>query len=243
LIPPRFKALNRPVYILIGQKKDAVARISIRPLTLFLITLAIIVATGMTEKNIFVANNQLEQQQTTNLQQEHLRIRAKLSETEALLALRNAEIESMQQQLQQNRQNMKDMRQRLDLFDQVLAKRKTAGVHFLRPSAIWKNEHAIAYQLILVKGKNYPRWIIGHLAFTVSDAEGRSISLPVAKKKNSGGKIEMTTQTFIEGELNWPKTWRPKKLTITLINHKGLEKGNITIPITRPNPVQMEQAS
>ncbi len=241
MIPPRFKALNRPVYILIGQKKDAVARISIRPLTLFLIALAIIVATGVTEKNILVANNQLEQQQkTTNLQQEQLRIRAKLSETEAMLALRNAEIESMQQQLQQDRHSMKDMRQRLDLFDQVLAERKTAGVHFLRPSATWKDEHAIAYQLILVKGKNYPRWIIGHLAFTVSDVEGRSISLPVAKKKNSGGKIEMTTQTFIEGELNWPKMWRPKKLTITLINHKGLEKGNITIPITRPNPVQME---
>jgi len=158
---------------------------------------------------------------------------AKLAEAEALLSLRDAQIESMQQQLQQDRLDIQSMRQRLDLFDQVLAERKVAGIHFLRPSAHWTDAQTIAYQLILVKGKNYPRWIIGHLVFTVKDAKGNSTTLPIAKKKNSGDKIEMTTQSFIEGTLAWPNRWRPTALHITLINHKGRAKGTIIIPISK----------
>lgn len=237
---PLYKALNRPIHILIGQEKDTVKRISIRPLTLLAIAFVIIILTGLAGKNILVPDNPLEQQQrTTSLQQEHLRLNAKLAETEALLSLRDVQIQSMQQQLQQDRQDMQQMQQRLDLFDQVLAERKVAGVHFLRPSATWKDKHTIAYQLILVKGKNYPRWIIGHLAFTVTDAKGRPIALPTTKKTNNGNKIEMTTQTFIEGALAWSKSWRPKTLNITLIDHKGRNKGNITIPITDPPAGQM----
>ncbi|MDQ6996463.1 MAG: hypothetical protein Q9M82_03260 [Mariprofundus sp.] len=238
---PLYKTLNQPIHILIGQKKDAVKRISIRPLTLFTITLITLVVAGMVGKKLFVPDSQLEQQKkTTSLQDEYLRLNAKLAETEALLSLRDAQVESMQQQLQQTNLNIQQMQQRLDLFDQVLAERKVAGVHFIRPSASWKNKHAIAYHLILVKGKNYPRWIIGHLAFTVTDAKGRSITLASTKKKNNGDKIEMTTQSFIEGELTWQPSWQPKKLTITLFNHKGRNKGHVSIPITRPNAPRTE---
>jgi len=229
--------LNRPIHILIGQKKDAVKRITVRPLTLFAILFVIIVMAAVTGKHILVPDHPREQQQkSTSLQHEHLQLNAKLAETEALLSLRDAQIQSMQQQLQQNSQQMQQMQQRLDLFDQVLAERKVAGVHFLRPSATWKDKHTIAYQLILVKGENYPRWIIGHLVFTVTDAKGRSISLTITKKPNNGDKIEMTTQTFIEGELTWQPSWQPKILNITLFNHKGRNKGNISIPITRAQP-------
>jgi len=224
------KALNKPIHILIGQKKDAVRRISIRPISLVVIIMLTLALAGIAGKNILAPVDQrVQQQKATNLQQ--VVISTKLSEAEALLSLRDAQIESMQEQLQQDRVDMQQMRQRLNLFDQVLAERKVAGVHFLQPSAFWKDAHTIAYQLILVKGKNYPRWIIGHLTFTVKNSKGDSIALPVSNKKNSGGKIEMTTQTFIEGALAWPDSWQPKLLTITLINHKGRNKGNITIPI------------
>jgi len=244
LSKPLYKTLNQPLHILIGQKKDAVIRLSIRPFTLLTITLVILAVTGVIGKIILVSGNQLEQQKkATNLQQQHLHLNAKLAETEALLSLRDVQIQSMQQQLQQASQDMQHMQQRLDLFDQVLAERKVAGVHFLRPSAIWKDKHTIAYQLILVKGKNYPRWIIGHLVFTVTDTEGRSIALPTTKKTHNGDKIEMTTQTFIEGKLAWKPSWQPKMLTVTLFNHKGRNKGRITIPITSPQSTHTEQSS
>ena len=227
-----FKALNKPIHILIGQKKDAVRRISIRPMSLIAIIILILALAGIAGKNLLAPVGQREQQQkATNPQQ--VVISTKLSEAEALLSLRDAQIESMQLQLQQDRVDMQKMRQRLNLFDQVLAKRKVDGVHFLQPSAYWKDAHTIAYHLILVKGKNYPRWIIGHLAFTVKNTKGNKILLPVSKKKHSGDNIEMTTQTFIEGTLAWPDSWQPESLNITLINHKGRSKAKITIPINR----------
>jgi len=232
---PRYKAFNKPVHILLGQKKDVTKRISIRPLTLLAASLALIACIAWAGKIILAPEYPAGQQQmaaSNTLKQPGLS--TKLAETEALLSLRDAQIESMQQQLQQDRLDIQHMQQRLDLFDQVLAERKVAGIHFLRPAAIWKDKHTIAYQLILVKGKNYPRWIIGHLAFTVKDAKGNSIALPVTKNKNSGDKIEMTTQSFIEGTLAWPNSWRPSALHITLINHKGRTKGTITIPIAEP---------
>jgi len=230
-----YNALNKPVHILIGQKKDVIKRISIRPLTLLAVTLVLIACIALAGKIILAPEYPAGQQKKTlSNEPEQSDSSAKLAETEALLSLRDAQIESMQQQLQQDSQNIQQMQQRLDLFDQVLAERKVAGIHFIRPSAAWKDEHTIAYQLILVKGKNYPRWIIGHLTFTVNDAKGKTISLPVSKKKNSGDKIEMTTQSFIEGTLAWPHSWRPTALHITLINHKGRAKGTITIPIADP---------
>jgi hypothetical protein len=234
---PWYKAFNLPVHILLGQKKDVTKRISIRPLTLLAASLALIACVAWAGKIILAPDYPAGQQQkAASKESEQSDVRVKFAETEALLSLRDAQIESMQQQLQQDRLDMQHMQQRLDLFDQVLAERKVAGIHFLRPAAIWKDKHTIAYQLILVKGKNYPRWIIGHLAFTMNDAKGNSIALPVTKNKNSGDKIEMTTQSFIEGELPWQESWRPNMLTITLINHKGRNKGSITIPITRtPN--------
>jgi len=226
---------NKPVHILIGQKKDVIKRISIRPLTLLAVTLVLIACVALAGKIILAPESPAGQQQMAATDaSEHADLSAKLAETEALLSLRDAQIQSMQQQLQQDRQSIQQMQQRLDLFDQVLAERKIAGIHFLRPSAIWKDKHTIAYQLILVKGKNYPRWIIGHLAFTVTDAEGRSIALPTTKKKNNGDKIEMTTQTFIEGELVWKQSWQPKTLTITLFNHKERNKGSIRVAIANP---------
>ncbi len=166
------------------------------------------------------------------MQQQKQALTEKLSETEALLALRDNQITSMQQLLQQDKQSIETMQRRLALFDEVLAERKVAGVHLLRPQAEWQDEHTIAYQLILVKGKNYPRWIIGHLLFTAVDSKGHSSILQPTKKSNSGRKIEMTTQAFIEGTLKWSQSWRPDSLHITLIDHKGRKKGETAIAIT-----------
>jgi len=244
---PLPQILTRPVHILIGQQKDRVKRLSIRPFTLLLMTLLVLTGIGLTVSLLFrsseqVGNHSDKQQQASKLRDKQAALRGKLSETEALLSLRDAQIKSMQQQLQLNKTDMQRMQQRLDLFDQVLAERKITGVHFLRPSAVWKDNHTIAYQLILVKGKNYPRWIIGHLAFTVVDSKGRSIALPANQKERSGFKIEMTEQTFIEGTLGWTPAWHPGSLKVTLINHQGRNKGSINIPITQAVQQNTEQA-
>ncbi len=183
------------------------------------------------------------QQQLVNLQKKQTALTAKLAKTEALLSLRDAQIKSMTAELQRDKSERQRMQQRLDLFDQVLAERKVAGIHFLRPSASWQERRSIAYQLILVKGNNYPRWIIGHLTFTALDSKGHSISLTPAQTARSGFKIEMTEQTFIEGALPWRQPWQAETLRITLIDHRGRNKGSIEIPIEPSRQAATEQPS
>jgi len=180
------------------------------------------------------------QQQLSHLHTERSILQDKLTEAEALLSLKNAQIKSMQQQLQADKTDMHRMQKRLDLFDQVLAERKLAGIHFLKPSAAWRDKHSIAYRLILVKGNNYPRWIKGHLAFRIMDQQGHSSLLTPIKKAKTGFKVEMTEQAFIEGILHCPQAWRPNMLRITLINHLGRNKGSIDIPI---KPLKTKQAT
>jgi len=209
-----------------------------------LVVLVLLVATGIAIGQLFHAGKSSDfKQQLNRLQEKNSTLNGKLAKAEALLSLRDAQIKSMQQQLQGDKADMQRMQQRLDLFDQVLAERKIAGIHFLRPSAIWLDEHNISYQLILVKGHNYPRWIKGHLVFRALDNEGHSALLTPLKKAKSGFKIEMTEQTFIEGVLHWQQPWQAQTLRITLINHRGRNKGSIDIPIAQPKTPETEQPS
>ena len=209
-----------------------------------LVALVLAVATGIALGLLFHSGETSAiKQLMAGLQEKQSVASGKLAKTEALLSLRDAQIKNMQQQLQHDNEDIQHMQQRLDLFDQVLAGRKLAGVHFLRPSAIWQGDHNIAYQLILVKGNNYPRWIKGHLAFRALDREGHSALLTPAKIAKSGFKIEMTEQSFIEGVLHWQQPWQAQTLRMTLINHLGRNKGSIEIPIKQPEPAATEQPS
>lgn len=210
--------------------------ITLRPLPLLaLIGLLMIVAALLTIIFIHPSGTDKRTRLTMQaLQQEKRTLNSKLAEAEAMLAVRDNQISSMQQLLQQDKQTIEAMQHRLDLFDDVLAARKVAGVHFLHPVVHWQDDHTIAYQLILVKGKNYPRWIIGHLTFRATSGKAHALTLQTGKKGNSGRKVEMTTQAFIEGNLHWPAAWRPSALHITLIDHKGRKKGSIAVPIEQP---------
>ena len=168
--------------------------------------------------------------QFAQLQQQNHQLTDKLAEADARLALSKGQIDGMKQETVHLRAQNSTMRTRLDMFDDILASRKVHGVHFLRPVAMWNNDHSITYQLILVKGENYPRWIKGHLAFTSLDSSGKAMALKTTRGK-TGHKVEMTTHQFIEGKLACQDTWQPTTLRITLINHLGRSKGRIEIPI------------
>ena len=207
-----------------------------------LVTLVVLATTAVAIGLLFHSGEASDiKQQVIILQGKQVELSGNLAKTEALLSMRNTQIKSMQQQLQRDQEDMQRMQQRLDLFDQVLAERKVAGIHFLRASATWQDDHSIAYQLILVKGNNYPRWIKGHLAFSALDSEGHTTLLTPAKKAKTGFNIEMTEQTFIEGVLSWHQPWQPQTLRMTLINHRGRNKGSIEIPIEQPKSTAPEQ--
>ncbi len=177
------------------------------------------------------SGKQTEQgQHIAQLQYENRHLTSKLSETEAILALRDGQIEGMQQQLLRNSHETVAMKQRLAMFDDVLAARKVGGWHILHPTAEWQDDQSIAYHLVVVKGENYPRWAKGHLSFSVIAANGDLI--PVQNRRGKRAlKFDMTTHAFFEGMIPWSKAWQPKILYISLFDKRGKNSQQIEIPI------------
>ncbi|MFQ5345284.1 MAG: hypothetical protein ACE5DZ_04905 [Mariprofundus sp.] len=235
----KIKSLAKPLKITLKhnhwQQTTALPAYIIIALFCLLLTAAIMVG-----HSLFPAAQQTALlDQVKHLQQTQDKLNGKLAETEALLSLSREQVHGLKQEMELLGSTNSSMKKRLDMFEDVLAARKTGSIHFLRPSATWQDSHTIAYQLILVKGENYPRWIKGQLAFTVASADGATISLNIRNAKNS--KVEMKTHAFMKGELLWPEQWQPETLTITLIDHLGRKKGHTAIPIFKqpiPSPAE-----
>jgi len=226
------KALRKPLHITINSDAGHWQRSLTLPAYLLIVLLAsLLVATVMIGHSLFPPARQTAlQDQVAQLQQDQDRLHEKLAETEALLSISNGQVGGMKQDMAILSAENRTMQKRLDMFEDVLAARKVRGIHFLRPMATWQDSNTIAYQLILVKGENYPRWIKGHLLFTVTDAEGKTVSLNSKKGKKSL-RVEMKTHAFMEGTLAWPQSWQPERLTVTLIDYLDRKKGTIEIPI------------
>jgi len=198
---------------------------------LALMLLAILASAWISRATYTAPNLSRLNQQITGLKQAIRQAAIKANEDEALLAIRDSQIETMKRELREQQSKIAAMRQRLALFEDVLAERKVTGIHFLRPEATWL-QGAIHYRLVIVKGGNRPRWVNGKLQFELRDDHGHTLTLEPMKRKKSGYRIEMQEQTFIEGELPWHQTWRPNRITIRLVSRDRRSRGEITIPIT-----------
>ncbi|MDQ6981756.1 MAG: hypothetical protein Q9M08_01940 [Mariprofundus sp.] len=236
LIKPWFltttKALNYPLRITISNGSDHNSRtFTLRTYIWIILASLPLIAAIMIGHAYFPSTQQTAfRDQLTQLQHKQNQLTGKLADTEALLSLSNGQVAGLKEEMMLLGSENSTMKKRLDMFEDVLAARKVSGIHFLRPMARWLDNNIITYQLILVKGENYPRWIKGHLSFSVTDPDGHVIMLSSNKGKN-GHKVEMKTHAFMEGSLAWAQPWRPDRLTITLIDHLERKKGTIEIPI------------
>ncbi len=195
-----------------------------------MLILLLLIAVVLTPLLLSSGKNSQHRQNIAQLQYEQRHLTSKLSETEAMLALREGQIESMQQQLLRNDHDMLAMKQRLAMFEDVLASRKVGGWHILHPTALWADEKTISYHLVVVKGENYPRWAKGHLSFSVIGPNGETI--PVTNKRGKKSlKFDMTTHAFFEGVIPWSKDWQPKLLVISMFDKRRKNNQKIQIPI------------
>ncbi|GAV19792.1 hypothetical protein MMIC_P0750 [Mariprofundus micogutta] len=225
------EALIKPLQISIFSDNSERA-FHARPVTIIMLTLLLLISAMIAGISLAPQEPQTAMlSQMAHLQHEKTRLNNALSETEAQLSLRDGQIDGLKQEMELMRSDNSSMKKRLEVFDDVLAARKVKGVHFLRPVIAWKEKNILGYKLILVKGENYPRWIKGKLTFSTLDADGNIVLLSTTKAKDSH-KIEMTTHAYIEGALAWNKTWQPKTVTVTLINHLGKKSATIEVAVS-----------
>jgi len=220
-----------PMQIGVGRDSTISKTLTVRPCTLIVLVL-IVVGLAAAAGSMWIPSTHRAQQAQyiAQLQYEQRNRNSKISELEAMLALRDAQLESMLAEALRNAHDMRVMNKRLAMFDDVLAARKVGGWHILHPIAQWLDKHTIAYSLVVVKGENYPRWAKGHIRFSVMDAKGQSIAL-----ENKAGKrslrFDVTTHVFFEGEIPWAEDWQAKVLTISLFDKRGKNNQQIEIPI------------
>lgn len=219
--------LRAPVRITLGQGSGCAKQFSIvRPGVWVLMIVVLCLGFVM----LLPSQHIQYQQRIAQLQYEQRHLTSKLSETEAMLALRNSKLESMQQELTRNAHDMYLMQQRLTMLDDVLAARKVGGWHILHPTAYWQDAHTIAYQLVVVKGGNYPRWAKGNIRFSVLGQHGKSIPLDNKRGKKSR-MFDMTSHAFFEGVIPWSKGWQAKTLIVSLMDKRKKNNQTIEVPI------------
>ncbi len=157
-------------------------------------------------------------------------IRGKLTETQADLALRDEQISGLKSELKAIQQQIEPMKRRIHAYESILEARKSSGVHILRARANWEDRHRIAYDIVLVKGGNYPRSVIGSLRITARDSGGRAMEMHLGKNAPEL-PYRMETHTFLRGDFPWNRNWRPDHLLIDRLNQRGQEREQTEIEI------------
>jgi hypothetical protein len=231
------QALARPRQIILthAQSSLPVRHVNIRPLTLILL-LCMLLAGSFFAGSFFAASrpsrsqNQTQPAAPEQKKQEQARIKNALVKSEALLSMREQQIESMQQDMKKNQQLISSMHESMKMFETILAARKIPGVHLLQASAHWQADQSIAYRFVLVKGENYPRLVTGSVQFSVRTPENKVLYLN-DKDGEKSLQYSMKTHVFLQGDIAWAKDWRPERLKITLFNQQGkqLEQGETAI--------------
>ncbi len=215
----------------LGREGQVIKQFTLRPIVLMVLLLSLVLASAVSGSIIISPVHRSQHTQyIAQLQYEQRNLIAKLSEAEAMLALRDAQIESMQAESLRNTHDIHAMNKRLAMFDDVLAARKVGGWHILHPTAQWLDGHNIAYSLVVVKGENYPRWAKGHISFSVIDSKGNVIALDNKAGKRSL-QFDVTTHKFFEGTIPWPRDWKADVLMVSLFDKRGKNNQKIEIPI------------
>jgi len=204
------------------------------PASLLLLTALLVIASLIwSGSRLAATSNQANESagKQARLQAMQQQLQTQLTRKQAELALRDSQISGLKQQIHQDEQDRHFMQQRLSMFDDVLAARVVAGVHILNPEAYWRKQDGhINYQLVLVKGENYPRWALGHMQFTARLADGKIIALSNTRGQTNI-KYEITTHQFMEGTLLWDQQTAPTSLHVTLISKSGKNVRQADFPV------------
>jgi len=199
----------------------------IRPSTLLAFPLAFMLI-GMIVGAIYFPEHQVAEiiPQHIELQRQLERLHDQLASSEAGNDIKQAQIASLEESIQEQQENITKLQQRLNVFESILQTRKGHGTQLLQATIHPINDKNIAFSLLLVKGGSYPRFVRGSIQFITLNKQGKTIPLLFDKNKQSL-PYRMETHTFLRGNLHWPEKINvPAKLqpiTVILFDRKGRE--------------------
>ena len=197
--------------------------LKIRPVSIFVTILVIALIA-------FIAGSQLNSDsgiqslvpKHMQLQRQYEKLHSELAESRALHDLKEQQLESIKQELLAQQSLNSELSQRLRMLESILEARKAGGLQLLSAEAKWSDKETIQYNLTLVKGGNYPRYISGYLKLTTLSPESEAVEIEL-KSQKTRLPFRTETHTFLRGSAKWEHDWQPEKITATLFNSRGKE--------------------
>jgi len=227
-------ALFRPRQVIVTDNHSPrpVRKMYMRPISFIAFTVIAAATLVMLGFHLSAGNPAGTQQgQITHLQHEQGRLKDLVAEKEAMLSLKDQQIESLNREIENERQQQETLQGKLDMFQSILDVRKVHGVHLLQIAAQRLSNHSINYSFVLVKGGNYPRTASGAITFSTLNPANEWVTIPLDTGEDT---LPYSTQshTFMQGNLPWNKSWQPKTLRISLSDHRGREIGLSEVKIS-----------
>ncbi len=164
------------------------------------------------------------------LQQQNQGLQDQAASLQGEFALAKEQIDGLKKELLSGQQKNETLRQRLNIYESILEARKSGGVRILRATARIKEGNILNYNLVLVKGGNYPRSVRGSVRIHAIGGKGQKALLKLGKK-TAELPYKMDTHVFLEGNTPWQHTWQPEKLQITRLNYQGAERDQMGITL------------
>jgi hypothetical protein len=164
------------------------------------------------------------------LKQQNHDLRDQIATYEGELALANEQIDGLKNELLASQQRNEEIQQSRNIYESILEARKSSGVRILRASASLEEGNNIKYNIVLVKGGNYPRSVSGSVRLTAYGSDGQQWVLK-ADAKGKDIPYRMDTHAFLEGNVIWTQEWQPIKLQITRMNYQGAERDQVDIDL------------
>jgi hypothetical protein len=227
-------ALFRPRQVIVTDNHSPrpARKMYIRPISFMAFTL--VSAAGILMLGFHLSDGnpaRTQQGQITHLQHEQGRLKDLIAEKEAMLSLKDQQIESLNREIENARQQQESQQEKLSMFESILDVRKIHGVHLLQTAAQRLRNHSINYSFVLVKGGNYPRTASGTITFSTLNPANEVIAIHLDTGEDA---LPYSTQshTFMQGNLPWNENWEPKILRISLTDHRGREIGLSEVKIS-----------
>jgi len=222
---------TRQIMIIDAQSGKPARNIRLRPISFIL---AILLTVGSStllgmQFNRSDSNRSLLPQHL-QLQRQHEQLLEKIAEANANNELKDQQLETLQQEMAAQQENLSVLSQRLHMLESILEARKNSGIQLLEASASWIESDSIRYSFTLVKGGSYPRHVSGSIALIAHGPEGEKVTLQLNKQLTKL-PFRMETHTFLRGLAQWDFDWLPEKLQATVFNHQGKELLQMEFPI------------
>lgn len=221
--------------LLDGQGSKSARNFRLRPLSVMAVTMICLIAAFLGGVFFKPHNGLSLMPQYTRLQNERQLLKDKLAEANAVLSLKDEQIDGMQAEISKQRETNEGLAKRVHMFETILEARKGSGVHILNARANWQGDLVLAYSMTLVKGGNYPRRASGAVRLTAYGPGGEQALLTL-NNEQTDLPYRMETHTFLQGTVIWTEDWRPNRLIAVIYDTRGREKGQTEITITGDAP-------